>query len=44
MLIANRATATGNLATAFGDQAVLQFVTVANGGFAKAANQVFILP
>ncbi|MGV8803590.1 MAG: DUF6519 domain-containing protein [Polaromonas sp.] len=44
VLIANRATATGNLATAFGDQAVLQFVTAASGGFVKAANQVFILP
>lgn len=44
VLIANRATATGNLGTIFGDQAVLQFVTAANGGFVKAANQVFILP
>ncbi|MEO5606226.1 MAG: hypothetical protein ABIR13_01390, partial [Polaromonas sp.] len=44
VLIANRATATGNLATVLGDQAVLQFVTAANGGFVKAANQVLILP
>jgi photosystem II stability/assembly factor-like uncharacterized protein len=44
VMIANRATATGNLAVTVGDEAILQFVTVGNGSFAKAANQVFILP
>jgi len=46
VMIANRATATGNAAVVFGDQAILQFVTVGSGSFSKGpnANQVFILP
>ena len=44
VLIANRATATGNLALIVGDQAILRFVTPDGSGFAKAANQVFIQP
>ncbi|MEO8136322.1 MAG: DUF6519 domain-containing protein, partial [Betaproteobacteria bacterium] len=45
VMIANRATATGNLALTFGDGSpVLQFVTTSGGGFAKAANQVRVLP
>lgn len=44
VMIANRAAAIGILAVVFTDSAVLQFVTAANGGFEKAANQVFIVP
>ena len=46
VMIANRATATGNVAVAFGDHAILHFVTVGSGSFSKGpnANQVFIQP
>ncbi len=44
VMLATRATATGNVAVAFGDQAILHFVTPDTGGFDKAANEVFIQP
>jgi photosystem II stability/assembly factor-like uncharacterized protein len=44
VMLATRATAAGNVAVVNGDQAILHFVTPGNGGFAKAANEVFIQP
>lgn len=44
VMIATRAAAAGNVAVAFGDQAILHFLTPAGGGFSGAANQVFTLP
>ena len=43
-MIANRAAAAGNVAVRFGDEAILHFLTPADGGFSGAANQVFTLP
>jgi len=44
VVISNTATATGNLAVRFGDDAVLHFVTPDPNLFARAANRVFIQP
>ena len=43
-LIAMRAAAAGNVAARVGDEAILHFLTPANGGFSGAANQIFTLP
>jgi hypothetical protein len=44
VMLGNRATAVGNLATVFEKNAVLAFVVPQNIRFEKAANEVFILP
>jgi photosystem II stability/assembly factor-like uncharacterized protein len=44
VMLANRITAVGNLATKFDKTAVLQFVPPLPANFEKAANEVFVLP
>ncbi len=44
VMVATRAAAAGNVAVRFGDEAILHFLTPADGGFSGAANQVFTLP
>jgi hypothetical protein len=43
-MLANRATAVGNLAMELSDKAPLQFVVPQRVRFDKAANEVFVLP
>jgi len=44
VMVANRATATGNLGLIFDDAAILHFVTPDRTSFAGAATQVFVRP
>ncbi len=44
VMVANTATATGNLAVRLGDEAILHFVTPDPNLFGRAANRVFIQP
>jgi hypothetical protein len=44
VMLANRATGVGNLATVLDKNALLQFVVAAQPNFVKAANEVFVLP
>jgi hypothetical protein len=43
-MLANRATAAGNLAMILNDSSILQFVVPEQSRFQKAANEVFVLP
>jgi photosystem II stability/assembly factor-like uncharacterized protein len=44
VMLANRATAVGNLAMVLSDKETLQFVVPGRSNFDKAANEVFVLP
>ncbi|MEA2887289.1 MAG: hypothetical protein QOD11_1649, partial [Bradyrhizobium sp.] len=44
VMLANRATAAGNLAMILNDSSILQFVVPEQSRFQKAANEVFVLP